>query len=227
MKSCAGMRLATGTLHACEQDGIAPGPVTIAKGLGGGIPRSEQAFDGQISEAFRKDPAFFSTATPMPGHRMARPPASRCRRVIRRDGLLKKCRCHGWPSERWMERSAVSQPPIHVAIYQGNAGCSLRSNWCRSRHQTAVFGAPQSKLHARVFSSARRLSGDLWSIRWAVGYHRAALKWDHVLAPPFYVSDGNVDVSSSASARHRCGDRTVKSGERGRGMALVERESSW
>src|SRR3546814_9119234 len=46
----------TGTLHACEQDGIAPDLMTIAKGLGGGYqPIGAVLLSGKIFEAFSKD----------------------------------------------------------------------------------------------------------------------------------------------------------------------------
>src|SRR3546814_19662588 len=62
----------TGTLHACEQDGIAPDLMTIAKGLGGGYqPIGAVLLSGKIFEAFSKGSGFFQHGHTYMGHPMA------------------------------------------------------------------------------------------------------------------------------------------------------------
>src|SRR3546814_20359850 len=50
----------TGTLHACEQEGIAPDIMTIAKGLGGGYqPIGAALLSQKIFDAFKNGRGFF------------------------------------------------------------------------------------------------------------------------------------------------------------------------
>ncbi len=56
----------TGTLHACEQEGIAPDLMTVAKGLGGGYqPIGAVLLAQKVFDAFAKAPASSSTVTPI------------------------------------------------------------------------------------------------------------------------------------------------------------------
>ena len=72
----------TGTLHACEQEGVAPDLMAIAKGLGGGyqpigavlVQRTHRRRD--VATA----PASSSTATPISATRSPAPRRSRCSR---------------------------------------------------------------------------------------------------------------------------------------------------
>ncbi len=72
----------TGTLHACEQDGIAPDLMAIAKGLGGGYqPVGAVLLQRRnLRRPSRRAPASFSTATLTWAIRWRPPPASPCRR---------------------------------------------------------------------------------------------------------------------------------------------------
>jgi len=62
----------TGTLHACEQDGISPDLMAIAKGLGGGYaPIGALLVRDRIFDALPEGSAPSSTATPIWGIRLA------------------------------------------------------------------------------------------------------------------------------------------------------------
>ena len=70
----------TGTLHACEQEGVAPDLMAVAKGLGGGYqPIGAVMLTQRIYEAFANGSAPFSTATPIWAIRSPRRRRSRCR----------------------------------------------------------------------------------------------------------------------------------------------------
>src|SRR5262249_61514418 len=63
----------TGTLHACEQEGIAPDLMTIAKGLGGGYePIGAVLLAGKIYEPFAEGSGFFQHGHTYMGHPLAR-----------------------------------------------------------------------------------------------------------------------------------------------------------
>ena len=72
----------TGTLHACEQEGIAPDLMTIAKGLGGGYQPigAVLAQRADRRRASRAAAACSSTATPISATRWPAPRRWRCSR---------------------------------------------------------------------------------------------------------------------------------------------------
>ncbi|MER8771121.1 aspartate aminotransferase family protein [Mesorhizobium sp. M0960] len=79
----------TGTLHACEQDGIAPDLLTVAKGLGGGYqPIGAVLLGRHIFDAFAQGSGFFQHGHTYMGHPMAAAAGLAVQEVIRRDRLL-------------------------------------------------------------------------------------------------------------------------------------------
>ncbi|PIF74037.1 adenosylmethionine-8-amino-7-oxononanoate aminotransferase [Variovorax sp. 54] len=86
----------TGSLHACEQEGVAPDLMTIAKGLGGGYqPIGAVLAQRRIVEAMSKGSGFFQHGHTYLGHPMACAAALAVQQVIRRDGLVAKVRDDG------------------------------------------------------------------------------------------------------------------------------------
>ncbi|BEP53810.1 aspartate aminotransferase family protein [Variovorax sp. V118] len=86
----------TGLLHACEQEGVVPDLMTIAKGLGGGYqPIGAVLAQRRIVEAMSKGSGFFQHGHTYLGHPMACAAALAVQQVIRRDGLVAKVRDDG------------------------------------------------------------------------------------------------------------------------------------
>ncbi|TSD59284.1 aspartate aminotransferase family protein [Variovorax sp. KBS0712] len=86
----------TGSLHACEQEGVVPDLMTIAKGLGGGYqPIGAVLAQRRIVEAMSKGSGFFQHGHTYLGHPMACAAALAVQQVIRRDGLVAKVREDG------------------------------------------------------------------------------------------------------------------------------------
>ncbi|RIX76336.1 aspartate aminotransferase family protein [Acidovorax cavernicola] len=86
----------TGSLHACEQEGVAPDLMTIAKGLGGGYqPIGAVLAQRKVVEAMSKGSGFFQHGHTYLGHPMACAAALAVQQVIRRDGLVAKVREDG------------------------------------------------------------------------------------------------------------------------------------
>jgi len=79
----------TGTLFACEQDGVAPDIVTIAKGLGGGYqPIGAALLSQKIYDAFAQGSGLFQHGHTYIGHPTACAAALAVQKVIERDELL-------------------------------------------------------------------------------------------------------------------------------------------
>jgi adenosylmethionine-8-amino-7-oxononanoate aminotransferase len=86
----------TGTLHACEQEGISPDLMTVAKGLGGGYQAIGAVLAKKhIVEAMSCGSGFFQHGHTYLGHPVACAAALAVQRVIHRDGLLAKVRDDG------------------------------------------------------------------------------------------------------------------------------------
>src|SRR6185437_10089663 len=86
----------TGTLHAWEQEGIAPDIQAIAKGLGGGYqPIGATLASGRVVDALRDGSGAFQHGHTYLGHPMACAAALAVQRVLERDRLVEHCRARG------------------------------------------------------------------------------------------------------------------------------------
>src|SRR4029079_13517204 len=83
----------TGTLHACEQEGVVPDLCAIAKGLGGGYqPIGAVLAQRKIVDAMSQGSGFFQHGHTYLGHAVACAAALAVQKVIERDGLLARVR---------------------------------------------------------------------------------------------------------------------------------------
>jgi adenosylmethionine-8-amino-7-oxononanoate aminotransferase len=178
----------TGTLHACEQDGIAPDLMAIAKGLGGGYqPVGAVLLSRQIFEAFSKGSGFFQHGHTYMGHPMAAAASLAVQEVIRRDNLLNNVVAMGDHLQRRMEERFANHH--HVGDIRGR-GLFRAVELVADRDTKQPF-APQSKLHAQV----KREAMTRGLMVYPMGGTIDGLNGDHVLlAPPFIVNEGQVDV---------------------------------
>src|SRR6185437_14320331 len=86
----------TGTLHACEQEGISPDLMTVAKGIGGGFaPLGAMLVGGKIFDAVAKGSGAFKHGHTYMGHPLACAAGLAVQTVIRRDNLLANVRAQG------------------------------------------------------------------------------------------------------------------------------------
>ncbi|HXE25244.1 MAG TPA: aspartate aminotransferase family protein, partial [Roseiarcus sp.] len=108
----------TGTLHACEQEGIAPDLMTVAKGLGGGYqPIGAVILTKRIYEAFANGSGAFQHGHTYMGHPIAASAALAVQEVIRRDGLLANVAAMGLKLERRLNERFGQHP--HVGDIRG------------------------------------------------------------------------------------------------------------
>ena len=104
----------TGTLHACEQEGIAPDLMAIAKGLGGGFaPIGAVLVRDKIFDAFEKGSGFFQHGHTYLGHPLACAGALAVQQVIRRDNLLANVRRQGEHLTRRLNERFGNHHHIH------------------------------------------------------------------------------------------------------------------
>src|SRR5690606_37325722 len=79
----------TGTLHACEQEGIAPDLMAIAKGLGAGYqPIGAVLLSGDVYAAFRDGSGYFQHGHTYMGHPVACAAALAVQETIIKENLL-------------------------------------------------------------------------------------------------------------------------------------------
>ena len=177
----------TGTLHACEQDGIAPDLLTIAKGLGGGYqPVGAVLLGGHIFDAFSKGSGFFQHGHTYMGHPMAAAAGLAVQTVIRRDGLLDNVKLMGARlDERLRQRFGNHH---HVGDIRGR-GLFRGVELVLDRATKEPFD-PKLGLNARVKREAMARGLMVYPMGGTIDGKRG----DHVLiAPPFIVTNNDID----------------------------------
>lgn len=178
----------TGTLHACEQDGIAPDLMTIAKGLGGGYqPVGAVLLSGQIFEAFSRGSGFFQHGHTYMGHPMAAAAGLAVQDVIRRDGLIGKVAAMGGHLQRRLEERFANHH--RVGDIRGR-GLFRGIELVADRDSKQPFD-PELKLHARI----KREAMVRGLMVYPTGGTIDGVRGDHVLvAPPFIVDREQIDL---------------------------------
>ncbi len=177
----------TGTLFACEQDGIAPDIVCVAKGLGAGYqPIGAALVSDAIFAAFRDGSGAFQHGHTYMGHPTACAAALAVQRKIERLGLLAKVRSLGETlADRLVER--LGNHP-NVGDIRGRGlfrGIELVADRASKRPLD-----PKLKVHARV----KRQAMDRGLICYPAGGTADGVEGDHILlAPPFIIRDSEID----------------------------------
>jgi adenosylmethionine-8-amino-7-oxononanoate aminotransferase len=178
----------TGTLHACEQEGVAPDLMAVAKGLGGGYqPIGAVTLTQRIYEAFAKGSGTFQHGHTYMGHPMAAAAALAVQDVIRRDGLLANVVEMGARLERRLKERFGQHP--FVGDIRGR-GLFWALELVSDRASKRPFD-PAAKLNARVKREAMALGLMVYPMGGTVD----GVNGDHVLlAPPFIVDGSQVDA---------------------------------
>jgi adenosylmethionine-8-amino-7-oxononanoate aminotransferase len=178
----------TGTLHACEQDGVAPDLLVIAKGLGGGYqPIGAVLAQERIVAAMARGSGFFQHGHTYLGHPVACAAALAVQKVIERDGLLARVRARG---DGLMSRlRGRLDGHAHVGDIRGR-GLFCGIELVRDRATKAPFD-PAVELHAR----AKREAMARGLLIYPMGGTVDGRQGDHILlAPPFIVEEGHLDL---------------------------------
>jgi adenosylmethionine-8-amino-7-oxononanoate aminotransferase len=178
----------TGTLHACEQDGVAPDLMLIAKGLGGGYqPIGAVLLGRHIFDAFANGSGFFQHGHTYMGHPMACAAALAVQEVIRRDDLLANVRRMGTRLRRGLDARFGQHP--NVGDVRGR-GLFIGLELVSDRGSKAPFD-PTLRLHARIKREAMARGLMVYPMGGTIDGARG----DHVLlAPPFIVDAETIDT---------------------------------
>src|SRR5215475_471153 len=101
----------TGTLHACEQEGVSPDLMAVAKGLGGGYaPIGALLMQKDIFRTVADGSGAFQHTHTYMGHPLACAAALAVQRVIRRDNLLANVRAQGTHLSRRLKERFGNHP---------------------------------------------------------------------------------------------------------------------
>jgi adenosylmethionine-8-amino-7-oxononanoate aminotransferase len=178
----------TGTLHACEQEVIAPDLMAIAKGLGGGYaPIGAVLMQKKIFDAIAWGSGTFPHGHTYMGHPLACAAALAVQRVIRRDNLLQNvCRQGVYLSHRLKQRFA-NHP--FVGDVRGR-GLFQGVELVVDRDTKKPFD-----LNLRLYAQVKREAMARGLMIYPMGGTVDGSAGDHVLlAPPFIVDEPLVDT---------------------------------
>ena len=177
----------TGTLHACEQEGIAPDLMAIAKGLGGGYqPVGAVLIGAKVVDAIGAGSGFFQHGHTYIGHPVACAAGLAVQQVLARDGLVERCAQQG--ARLGVQLSEAFRDHPHVGDVRGR-GLFQAIELVADRASKEPFD-PALKLHAKVKKAAMEAG----LMCYPMGGTIDGARGDHVLlAPPFIISDAELD----------------------------------
>jgi adenosylmethionine-8-amino-7-oxononanoate aminotransferase len=178
----------TGTLYACEQEGVRPDLIAIAKGLGGGYaPIGALMMQEGIFDAIAAGSGAFQHSHTYMGHPLACAAALAVQQVIRRDGLLANVRAQGAYLARRLNDRFGNHP--FVGDVRGR-GLFQGIELVADRASKAPFD-PQVHLHARVKREAMARGLMVYP---TAGAADGASGDNVLLAPPFIVDAAAIDA---------------------------------
>jgi len=178
----------TGTLHACEQEGISPDLIAIAKGLGGGYaPIGALLMQEKIFATIAKGSGAFQHSHTYMGHPLACAATLAVQQVIRRDDLLANVRRQGSHLARRLRERFSNHAFVGDVrgrgLFQGIELVHDRS--------TKELLDPALNTHARVKREAMARG----LMVYPMGGTADGQRGDHVLiAPPFIVDAAVIDA---------------------------------
>ena len=178
----------TGTLHACEQEGVTPDILAIAKGLGGGYaPIGAMLLHDRIFKTIADGSGAFAHSHTYTGHPLACAAALAVQRIIRRDGLLANVREQGEHLARRLQERFGNHP--FVGNVRGR-GLFQGLEIVADRGTKKPFDAKR-RVHAQIKREAMARGLMVYPMGGTVDGGCG----DHVLlAPPFIIDSGAIDT---------------------------------
>ncbi|MDF3073961.1 MAG: putative aminotransferase [Alphaproteobacteria bacterium] len=177
----------TGTLYACEQDGVVPDIVCIAKGLGAGYqPIGAMLTNAKIYDAIVGGSGFFQHGHTYLGHAAACAGALAVQKAIKERNLLAKVKTLGKGLEERLRGRFGNH--AHVGNIRGR-GLFWSIELVADRLTKEPFD-PKLKLNARI----KALAMGEGLMCYPMGGTLDGVRGDHVLlAPPFILDDTQLD----------------------------------
>ncbi|KVH29894.1 hypothetical protein WT01_05500 [Burkholderia cepacia] len=178
----------TGYLYACDEDGVAPDLLTIAKGLGAGYqPIGATLVSDRIYRTIVDGSGFFQHGHTYLGHATACAAALEVQRVIAEEKLLDNVKARGEQLRASLREHCGAHP--HVGDVRGR-GLFVGVELVRDRDTKATFD-PALKLHAAVKREAMQRGLMVYPMGGTIdGVHG-----DHILvAPPFICTAQQIDT---------------------------------
>ena len=177
----------TGTLYACEQEGVVPDLVTIAKGLGGGYqPIGAVLAQQRLVEAFERGSGLFQHGHTYIGHPVACAAALAVQETIIKENLLENVRQQGERLERRLRERFANHH--HVGDIRGR-GLFWAIEYVKDRSTKMPFD-PALSLNARVKSEAMARGLACYAMPGTID---GKLGDHNMLAPPFIVTSEDID----------------------------------
>jgi adenosylmethionine-8-amino-7-oxononanoate aminotransferase len=193
----------TGTLHAWEQEGIAPDIQAIAKGLGGGYqPIGAMLASGRIIDAIREGSGAFQHGHTYLAHPLACAAALEVQRIIDDEHLLDQVKARGAQLERRLTERFGNHR--HVGDIRGR-GLFWAIELVADRAGRTPFDAGL-KLNQRIKATA--FEGGLGC--YPAGGTADGRSGDHVLLAPPYISTSD-DIDMIVDRLGRAVDGALKS----------------
>jgi adenosylmethionine-8-amino-7-oxononanoate aminotransferase len=176
----------TGHLFACEEDGIAPDMITIAKGLGAGYqPIGALLTSGRIYDAIAAGSGFFQHGHTYMGHPLAAAAAQAVIGAILGRGLLQRVQEQGAKLQSALAAELGQHP--HVGDIRGR-GLFRGIEIVEDRETKTPFD-PTRGVNRKI----KALAFEAGLICYPMGGTIDGIRGDHVLlAPPFIIEDAQI-----------------------------------
>ena len=176
----------TGTLHASEQEGVAPDIMAVAKGLGGGYqPIGAMLASTRIVAAIEAGSGAFQHGHTYLGHATACAAALAVQQTIRDENLLQAVRARGEDLSAALTERFGNH--AHVGDIRGR-GLFRGLELVRDRSSRQPFD-PALKLHARIKAEAMARGLMCYPMGGTIDGQRG----DHILlAPPYIITPDEI-----------------------------------
>lgn len=177
----------TGSLYACEQEGVVPDLVCIAKGLGAGYqPIGATLIQRRIHDAIQAGSGFFQHGHTYIGHAAACAGALAVQKAFVERGLIARVKALGPGLEARLRDRLGAHP--NVGDIRGR-GFFWGVEFVADRRTQQTF-APEAKINARVKGAALELG----LMCYPMGGTVDGVNGDHVLiAPPYILTETQLD----------------------------------